>query len=208
MKKGILYAGGILAAFFTVLAFLTLISEHQAKDIRDSVLRFHIVANSDSSGDQHNKMCVRDGIAELCSQLFENVPDKASAMQSAVQNSDMLSAKAEDILRTQGCGDSVSVTVGKRFFPTRTYDGISLPAGIYDTVDVSIGAAKGHNFWCVMFPDICVGASSKQTNSDKMSDVLSDGALEMVTETSKPTVKLRFKLVEIYENIRHYICTR
>lgn len=204
MKRKVICALSIFAAFFGVMAVMLVISENDARQIRDGVLRFHIVANSDSDTDQQNKMSVRDGIAELCSELFYNSDSKEEAMDSAVRNGGLIEQRAQEILRSRGSNDSVSVTVRQRFFPTRCYEGVSLPAGVYDTVDVEIGSAAGKNFWCVMFPDICVGASGAEDNKEKMSDVLTGGALDMTTETESAPVKFKFALVEIFENIKNF----
>ena len=204
MKRKLLYSFSLLAVFFGFLAVMLVISEKEAREIRSGVLRLHIVANSDSDADQQNKMSVRDGIAQLCSELFYSTGTKEQAMESARENSGVIIDKAREILDSRGCSDPVSVTVRQRFFPTRNYDGVSLPAGVYDTVDVEIGSASGRNFWCVMFPDICVGASDAKDNKEKMSEVLSGGALDMTTQRDRSSVKFRFAIVEVFENIKHF----
>ncbi len=189
--------------FFGVLFCFAASASSDAEGIREGVLRFHVVANSDSNEDQQNKLAVRDGITELCSSLFGSAANKSEAMQSAGENSGVISEKAEEILKGRGCIDSVTVTVRKRYFPTRNYDGVSLPAGVYDTVDILIGEAKGQNFWCVLFPDICVGASTEKSNKDKLSAVLDGGSLKMTTSSKEPSVKLKFKTVELIEKIKN-----
>lgn len=204
MKAKILCSLALLAVFFGFMAVMVAISETDAQEIRDSVLRFHIVADSDSEYDQQNKMSVRDGIAQLCSEMFYSAQTKEQAMYRAEENSEEIAEKAEEILASRGCDDEVTVTVRKRFFPTRYYDGVSLPAGVYDTVDVQIGSASGQNFWCVMFPDICIGASDSKDNKEKMSDVLTGDALDMATQSDSPRVKFKFAIVEIFENIKNF----
>lgn len=202
MKKYIV-TSAVFIIFFGALALFTASADNDAQGIRNGVLRFHVVANSDSDSDQQNKLAVRDGIAELCSDIFGGADGKADAMAAAEQNSDTIEKAAERILRLRGNGDSVQVSVTKRFFPTRSYDGVSLPAGVYDTVDVKIGAAEGKNFWCVMFPDICIAGSDADRNREKMSDVLDGGSLSMATESDDPSVKLKFKVVEIFETVKN-----
>lgn len=203
MKNRILYAAALFAAFFALLAALALVSERDASQVRNAVLRLHIVANSDSETDQNNKMKVRDGIASLCSELFYGERDKSAVMAAARENAPLIEARAAEILRENGASYPVSVVVRRRFFPTRAYEGVSLPAGVYDTVDVRLGEAEGKNFWCVMFPAICVGASSSRDNLDKMSDVLSGGALELVSP--RGGVRLRFAAVELLEKLKHFL---
>ncbi len=203
MKKYLLTLG-IFTCFFGVLTLLVTIAENDAKQIRDSVLRFHIVANSDSDSDQQNKMAVRDGMAELCSELFYGAENKKDAIKTVLENSSIIEAEANRVLINNGCDDEVFVTVRKRVFPTRYYDGVSLPAGVYDTVDVMIGEGQGKNFWCVMFPDICVGASMKQTGEQKMSEILTGDSLEMATGSKKPAVRLKFRTVELFESFVNF----
>ena len=204
MKKYI-YAGLLFVIFFGALAVFAITAEKDAEGIRDGVLRFHVVANSDSETDQNNKLAVRDGLARLCSEIFGGSPDKESAIKSARQSCSEIESRAEQILKERGCDMSVDATVTRRFFPTRRYDGVSLPAGVYDTLDIRIGEAAGENFFCVMFPDICVGASSARENKQKMSDVLEDGSYKMATDSDSVTVKFRFKLVEIIETVKNFL---
>ncbi len=201
MKKRLLCAAAAAALFFGALTVLLIMAERDASKIRGGVLRLHIVAASDSEIDQQNKLSVRDGVASLCSELFGNAADKAEAMACAEQNGGVIEKAAESILSARGSDDDVHLVVRKRFFPTRRYEGVSLPAGVYDTVDIEIGEHEGKNFWCVMFPDICIGASDAKQNREKMSDVLSGSPLEMATNSEKGTVKFKFALVELFESI-------
>lgn len=201
MKKRFIFAAGTFLIFIIVMAVLAIWAEGSASQLREGVLRLHIVASSDSEADQSNKMAVRDGIATLCSQLFKNSESKAESMEIAKNSSDIIIEKAEQILNERGSKDGVSLSVRKRFFPTRFYDGVSLPAGVYDTVDLEIGKAQGQNFWCVMFPDICIGGSSKN-NVEKIKNVLSEDASELAT-SSEPVIKFKFRLVEIFQTLKN-----
>ncbi len=201
MKKRVILAIGLFASFIGALCIMTAVAETSAKEIRESVLRFHIIANSDCKTDQDNKFMVRDGIAKLCENLFEDSKNKQQSIEIAQNNKKIIIEKAKEILQKNGSNHSVEVDIRKRFFPTRHYEGVSLPAGVYDTIDVKIGAAEGKNFWCVMFPGICLGSSSEE-NKQKMSDVLSEESYEIVTGDTV-SVKFKFKLVEIFETIKN-----
>ena len=205
MKKRILLTTLIACAFFTVLAVTLVVCESDAVKIRESVLRFHVIANSDSSIDQQNKLAVRDGIADLCSSLFKDSENKSQSMEIAKSSLKKIEAEAQKILVSRGDNSTVTASVRQRFFPTRHYEGVSLPAGVYDTLDIEIGSASGKNFWCVMFPDICLGTSTKIENTQKMSEVLSGDSLKLVTENSTPAVKLKFKIVELWQNAKHFL---
>ncbi len=204
MKKRILAAFGCMSAFFACIFTMCILLDAEVGEIRESVFRFHVIADSNSDADQSNKLAVRDGIAEYCSDLFKNCADKQQSMQTAQNSLVKIESIATDILRSRGDDSTVEAVVTKRYFPTRSYEGVTLPAGVYDTLDVKIGSASGRNFWCVMFPDICLGASTADSNKQKMSSVLSDGNLQMVTDDTN-TVKFKFKIVEIIENTKRFL---
>lgn len=204
MKKRILIPAILFIAFFGILTVMTLFADNTAAKVRGSVLRFHIVANSDSASDQSNKFAVRDGIASLCNELFSGSKNKSESMQIAQQNLETIEKKAAEILAERGNFDTVKATVRKRFFPSRSYEGVNLPAGVYDTLDLTIGQAKGQNFWCVMFPGICLSGSGKIENKHKMSGVLDSESLQLVTDDS-PQIVFKFRLVEIYQNLKNKI---
>ena len=168
-----------------------------AGEVRKEVLRFHVIANSDSEKDQALKLKVRDGIAELTSSLFSDVSSKAEAAQIAEQNKEEIAQKAKEILLENGVDSAVKVSLGERFFPTKHYGNISLPAGKYDALCIEIGKAKGQNFWCVMFPSLCIAPASQiddKQNAVKMDAVLSESAMDMVLHPSS----VKFKVVEWY----------
>jgi len=204
LKRRLIVTSAIFTLFFAIVFGVLHFTNKDAKNVRESVLRFHIVANSDSDIDQQNKLAVRDGVAQLCSELFYGADTKQDAIASANINAYQIEQKAQQILLENGSDDSVKMQVTKRFFPTRHYEGVSLPAGVYDTVDITIGEGNGKNFWCVMFPDICVGAATDVSNKEKLSDVLNDGALSLTTDDT-PSVRFRFKLVELYESIKNFV---
>ena len=205
MKKRILVPVILFVSFFGFLAVMTLCADKTAAKVRDGVLRFHIVANSDSVSDQNAKFAVRDGIASFCNELFSESKNKTDSMEIARQNLEKIEQKATEILLERGNSDTVKAVVRKRFFPTRSYEGVNLPAGVYDTLDLTIGEAKGQNFWCVMFPGICLGTSGKMENKHKMSGVLDKDSLQLVTDDT-PQIVLKFRLVEIYQTLKNKIC--
>lgn len=202
-------AAALILTLITAFAVLAISAEMDAREIRDSVLRFHIVANSNSEADQLNKMKVREGIAALTGELFSGAGSKAQAMALASDNLDALSARAGEILSQNGCSLPVTVEVRKRFFPTKEYAGVTLPAGVYDAIDLRIGAAEGENFWCVMFPPICIGAAADtddaEQNRSQMAMVLEGDSLDMATGSSSPKIQLKFKVVEFFQQLFHNV---
>ncbi|MBR5783258.1 MAG: stage II sporulation protein R [Clostridia bacterium] len=183
----------------TTMVMLCFTAEGEATAVSQSVLRFHIVADSDSARDQQLKLLVRDGIAELTDTLFADSENKEQAIVVARENIHLLTDKATEILRAKGCNDSVRVEIKNLYFPTKTYEDITFPAGNYDAIHITLGKGEGQNYWCVMFPALCV-SSAKGNNSEMLSVVLNKDELNLVT---KPyTVK--FKLAEWFGKLKHF----
>ena len=183
--------------FLTCMVFLCFSAEREARAVSDNVLRFHIVANSDAKEDQALKLKVRDGIAFLTDRLFADAPDKESAVAIAKENTDLIAYEAQRILRAEGCDDAVKVEIRKMYFPTKSYENVSFPAGKYDAIHITLGEGKGENFWCVMFPALCVGSVS-ESNEELLSGVLEEGEMDLVTRP----YTLKFKLAEWLGNLR------
>lgn len=196
-SKAVVLSMGL--AFFICMGIVAWRGEVQARAVSDGVLRFHVIANSDSDRDQQLKLKVRDGIAELTDKLFKDADSKEEASEIALQHKDEICKTAEDILRQNGDDSEVSMDVKRVFFPTKTYENITFPAGDYDAIQIKIGKAEGKNFWCVMFPALCVPSATGH-NEEMLGDVLTDDAVDLVTH---PTT-FKFKIVELYHTVFHY----
>ncbi len=192
--KSALLAMGL--AFITIMIVLAVTGGKQAKNLSDAVLRFHIVAASDSAEDQAIKYKVRDGIAGMTDLLFRDAATKEEAIAVARKHTGDLAAAAEEILRQNGSDDAVSVTVDRSFFPTKRYENVTFPAGVYDAIHIDIGAAEGKNFWCVMFPSLCVPSVTKD-NAKLLGEVVGGEEIDLVTHP----YSLRFRLVEWWNTL-------
>ena len=128
--------------------------------VRADTLRLHILANSDTDADQSLKLAVRDAILREAGDLFSAGTTKAQAVAAARGALPALQRIAETTLRAHGCGDTVTVRLENLYFSTRAYDGFTLPAGRYDAVRVEIGAHEGKNWFCVLYPPLCLPAAS------------------------------------------------
>ena len=126
------------------------------RQVRADTLRLHIVANSDSAQDQALKLRVRDSMLQEVSALFEKVPDQAQAVQTARRQLPRLQAAAERAVRENGSRQQVRVRLVRMRFPTTHYEGFSLPAGEYDALRIELGKAAGHNWFCVLYPGLCL----------------------------------------------------
>jgi stage II sporulation protein R len=154
----------IVAALFVGLMVTTMFTTYQsacaAEKLSGGVLRLHILANSDSESDQALKLKVRDAILVYTQELFANAASKEQAQEIARKNLAQMEAVAEQVLRENGCEYKVTAHVEHTYFPTREYgNGQRLPAGFYDALRLEIGAAQGHNWWCILYPSLCLGSS-------------------------------------------------
>ena len=167
-------------------------------NIRNRVFRLHILANSDSIKDQNLKLKVRDKIIIEGARLFNDSKSLSQTQVIAKENISNFCKIAKDELKKNGCNMKVSVIVKPCYFNTRTYDNVTLPAGVYEALQIKIGQAKGRNWWCVMYPSLCV-----PTSTQKIDDVLDDDQQNIVENKDKYIVK--FKLVELLESIKRML---
>lgn len=187
-------------AFLLTIAFSTASFEKDCKEVRNSILRLHVIANSDTEEDQALKLKVRDAVLEKSKSLFKKSDSKASAKSQAQKSIDILTEAAKNVISENGYDYNVQIEVGKSNFPTKTYEAVTLPAGEYDAVRVLIGKAEGKNWWCVMFPPLCLPAAK---GDKKIDDVLGEDALRLVT--SNPKYEIRFWIVEKMEKMREKV---
>lgn len=171
--------------------------------VRDDVLRLHVIANSDSQEDQQLKLKVRDAVLLKGADIFDGSVNVQNAIKKITPETDSLTECAEQVIHKNGFNYTVKITVCKDYFETRTYTDdknkeVTLPAGNYMAVRVIIGSGKGHNWWCVMFPSLCLPAASDKT---ELEDVMTDDEVRLVTKN--PKYEPRFKVVEIYEDIKN-----
>ena len=153
--------GLILAVLVSFTGFAT-----QCEDIPDRVLRLHILANSDSEEDQALKLKVRDRIVTESAGLFDQVTDRESARAVVEKNMDALREAAQDEVYRQGYSYPVSMELTHMYFTTRVYGETALPAGYYEALRVTIGAGAGHNWWCVIFPAMCLPVAEESQELD------------------------------------------
>ncbi len=157
-SRRICLEAALAAALLCSLAAGASFARFQAvcRQVRADTLRLHIVANSDSAWDQALKLRVRDSMLQEVSALFEKVPDQAQAVQTARRQLPRLQAAAERAVRENGSRQQVRVRLVRMRFPTTHYEGFSLPAGEYDALRIELGKAAGHNWFCVLYPGLCL----------------------------------------------------
>lgn len=134
--------------------------------VREDTLRLHILANSDSEADQELKLAVRDAILQAEGGMFAAERTKEGALRAAGADLEAIRAVAQRTVRARGYSYPVAVRLENMYFSTREYDGFTLPAGRYDAVRVEIGAHAGKNWFCVLFPPMCVPAATSDGGQD------------------------------------------
>lgn len=197
MKKTI----AVTLVLVSLFLFVGLFPVHGEEKIYDSVVRLHVLANSDSEEDQALKLEVRDAILELTAPLLENCADRDEAETVLRAHIPELIAAAKLVLETAGCNDSVTIEFDDEEYPERTYDSFCFPSGTYLSMRVLIGNAEGHNWWCCLFPPICRAAatvSKKEAENTFISVGLTPSQYKIITESDKPVYKVRFKILEIF----------
>ena len=199
MKK-IIFA--LMLAFLTA-AVIIAAAEKTKEDISASLVRLHVVANSDSPEDQAQKLRVRDAVLHACGAYFEGAETKEDAAAIILARKEEIRAVAEETLKREGSDRSVTVTYQKTAFPTKHYQSFSLPAGEYDALNIRIGAAEGQNWWCVLFPPLCfvdaAGGSLPPESETMLRKNLGDETFALLTAEGRDgdvRLRLRFKLLE------------
>ena len=134
--------------------------------VREDTLRLHILANSDSEADQELKLAVRDAILQAEGGMFAAERTKEGALRAAGADLEAIRAVAQRTVRARGYSYPIAVRLENMYFSTREYDGFTLPAGRYDAVRVEIGAHAGKNWFCVLFPPMCVPAATSDGGQD------------------------------------------
>lgn len=137
------------------------------RQLSGDVLRLHILANSDSAEDQAMKLEVRDAVLLQAPQLFEGANSIEEAKIQAAQALPQLEEICEQEMRLHGVDAEAHASLEYTYFTTRDYDGFSLPAGYYDAIRIHLGEGKGKNWWCVMYPPLCLSTATAVTDSTK-----------------------------------------
>ncbi len=184
--------GLVLSFLFNIGVFSS-----ECEGIRNKVLRMHVIANSDSAEDQELKLKVRDAVLSKGKELFDGSITSDEAEEKILPYIDDLEKAALSVVIKEGYDYNVNVTVQEDYFKTRIYENsITLPAGYYTAVKVIIGEGKGKNWWCVMFPPMCLPVADSEC---EIKDVLSSQENDIVKNGTR--YKFKFKLVEIYEDL-------
>ncbi len=183
------------------LLVIGLLPVHGEEEIYDKVVRLHVLANSDNEEDQAVKLAVRDAILDVTVPLLQDCKTKEEAILLLEENRSLLTETARGVLQKEGFDDAVKIEMGLENYPTRTYDSLCFPAGEYISMRVSLGKGEGQNWWCCLFPPLCLGVATV-SDEDAEDACISVGftptQYKIITESDKPVYRARFKILEYF----------
>ena len=196
MKKSCILLKSVVAFSLSFLILLTIdcfIPRDEHK-IYDSVIRLHILANSDSDIDQQLKLKVRDAIISESEGIFIDAGKNGLPLEEMEELGQQFAQIADRVIKNNRLNYKAIPVWGKENYPTREYDGISFPAGEYYSLRINLGNANGENWWCVLFPPLCLNASSAKENLSEMG--ISKNGTRVYT---KRRYVFRFKFLELFK---------
>ena len=196
MKKSIIITGILLA---TILGYGLL---HDMDLLHDHIIRLHVVGASDSGEDQRIKLAVKDAINDELKMLLANVDTVEDAKIQILGHLADLKARGEQVLHDNGSEESITISLEQETFPLREYDTFSLPSGVYTSLRVRIGEAHGKNWWCVVFPSLCLPAAGENLEDVAASAGFSDSLCD--TLTRREGYELRFFFLDWMGKLQNF----
>ncbi|MCC0633100.1 MULTISPECIES: stage II sporulation protein R [unclassified Clostridioides] len=215
MRKIKVRLGILILSLISVISIMTIVINGEvkkvdniSKDYKDKLIRFHVIANSNTDEDQELKLKVRDEVIKYLQPKLQNsksIEESEAIIKKEYSNLEEIS---KNIILENGYNYSVKVGIQYSNFPTKQYSNIVLPAGEYKALKIIIGKGEGKNWWCVMFPPLCFvdesnGVIDKSTD-DKLKEVLTDKEYKLIKQdTPKKTskVKIKFKVIEVVKDL-------
>jgi stage II sporulation protein R len=206
--KGLVIFTSLVLIVCALCSFLPVGDE---AEIYENTVRLHVLANSDTEHDQSVKLYVRDAVLDEVAALTKDAATVEEAEAAINAHIGDIREKAKDALSEIGEDTTVNVTLTEEYYPTREYDGFRLPAGNYTSLRILIGKAEGKNWWCVLFPPICLSAARRENKEENtLEDAFIAAGLtgeqyRIITESeSTGRYKIRFKIREIIKEIGNF----
>ncbi len=190
----------LIGLSFTLLFSLWL--EREQSDLAENVLRLHVLANSDSDTDQALKLKVRDRILEEAELILPNDISVDEAADLLTQNLEQLAEAGAQVIAEEGYGYPVTAEVCKTWFPTKEYDDFSMPAGQYRALRIVIGEGEGQNWWCVVFPPLCLASASESIQETALQAGMDEQQVALLIGESDGYI-VKFKALEIWEKLKN-----
>lgn len=189
-----LVCGFVLAALCSFFPFAAACGQ-----LPRDVVRLHVVANSNGAEDQAVKLLVRDAVLEEAARWYQGAGSMEEASSQLCTHLQSIAGAARQVLGEQGMGYSATAQMTEMYFPTRDYGDFRLPAGRYRTLRVTLGEGAGKNWWCVVFPSLCLPAATQE----EALLTLPEGERQVVEGGQDVQVKL--KAVELWESLREWL---
>lgn len=209
MKKIMIIVLCILAIFTLGTNRIEGKGESLQEDIASKIIRFHVIANSDSKSDQALKLKIRDKVIEYIQPKLKNSRNIEESRRIIRENDKQIIDIANKVIKDNGFNYSIKTTLSNENFPIKTYGNITLPQGKYEAYRIIIGDGKGQNWWCVMFPPLCFvditkGEVSYKETENEMKAVLSPEEYKTINnqlnKSQSSDIKVRFKILEMLKN--------
>ena len=173
------------------------------KCIAEKIIRFHVIANSDTKADQNLKLAVRDAVGIKMSGLLKDAADRRRSEAVIRKNMEDMKQTAEKVIAERGYDYDVDICLTDTDFPVKAYGAFTYPAGIFEALEIVIGAGKGHNWWCVMYPNMCFSDTMYEVIDEdarsSLKRVLSEDEYQQVLASGDYQVK--FKSFEILKGL-------
>lgn len=199
MKKSVIQLISMVLIFAASFACLLFVEK---QSLRHGLIRLHVVGASNSVEDQTVKLQVRDAVLNCLESELAGVNDMAQAKQYIQNNLSLVEAAANEALQAAGKADTASVSLGAEEFPRRDYDTFSLPSGVYESLRIVIGSGEGKNWWCVVFPALCLGASTDAFQDTAVSAGFSESLGK--TLSGEPQYEIRFFLLDCLGKLENF----
>lgn len=194
----------LLVVLLLVLGVLYIYAAYKNKQLLgDQIIRLHVVADTDEPDDQEIKLLVRDEILKMVEIIKADASSKEEALQCLQNKLPELEEAANAVLSGAGKQYKAVVTLLKEEFTTRQYDTFALPAGVYDSLRITIGSGEGQNWWCVVFPDLCSAAASIEVEDSAVEAGFTPGLSKTLTRHSG--YEVRFWLLDCIGKIENFL---
>ena len=190
-----------LLSGLAVALFMSVWLDREQAALADSVIRLHVIANSDSQSDQTLKLQVRDRILTEAAALYQPGDDLHQVRRAMEENLTILAAAGQEVVEEQGYDYPVSASLERTWFPTKKYTDFALPAGNYTALRIVVGEGKGENWWCVAFPPLCLGSVSETVEEAAAAGNFTPDQVALITGESGGYV-VKFKAIELWEEFK------
>ncbi len=195
LKNSVAMLIAIMASGIIICGVFALLPLEGEDELYSGIIRFHVLANSDSEGDQALKLLVRDDVTVFCEDLLDGCENLSEAKCIIAKNRDRIISAAEACIKRNGYDYRASLSQGQAVYPRRKYSGLTFPAGRYYSVRLSIGEGRGKNWWCVLFPSVtkcCATVEECNDENDVSLSVFSDSELDIIKEDKSLRKEIRF----------------